>query len=65
MGSKEAYPDYKSLSSVARLLLPEAERMYNEGMTWKQICRELKVSKSALHIWRKLERKQEPETMTR
>ena len=45
---------YKALSSVARTLLPRAERMHQEGMTWKQITRDLKISKSALHIWRKL-----------
>ncbi len=47
--------NYKSLSSVAKALLPRAKKMHQEGMTWRQIARELRVSYSALHIWRTLE----------
>jgi hypothetical protein len=54
MSSQEAYPGYRSLSSVARVLLPRAERMHTEGMTWRQIAQELRISYTALHIWRKL-----------
>lgn len=46
---------YRSLSSVGRTLLPKAERMHREGMTWRQIARDLRISHSALFIWRKLE----------
>ena len=56
MSNQEAYPNYKTLSSIARTLLPRAEKMHHEGMTWTQIAQELKISKSSLHIWRNLER---------
>jgi orotate phosphoribosyltransferase-like protein len=45
---------YRSLSSIARVLLPRAEKMHKDGMTWRQIAQELRISYSALHIWRKL-----------
>ena len=48
--------NYRSLSSVARVLLPRAEEMHHQGMTWRQISRELKISKSTLYIWRRLEK---------
>jgi hypothetical protein len=54
MSNHEAYPGYRSLSSVARVLLPRAERMHTEGKTWRQIAQELRVSYTALHIWRRL-----------
>jgi hypothetical protein len=50
---------YRALSSVARRLLPRAERMHTEGMTWRQIAQELRISYTALHIWRKLRETQE------
>ena len=47
--------NYRSLSSVARTLLPRAKRMHQEGMSWKRVAEDLKVFYSALFIWRKLE----------
>ena len=46
---------YRALSTVGEALLPRAEKMHREGMTWTRIARELRVSYTALHIWRKLE----------
>ena len=54
MTESPAPANYRSLSSVAQALLPRAERMHTQGMTWRQIAEELKVSYTALHIWRKL-----------
>ena len=34
-------------------MLPKAEKMHREGMTWRQITQDLHVSYTALHIWRK------------
>ena len=48
------YRSYRSLSSVARTLLPRAERLHNQGMRWRDVAEELKVSNSALFIWRRL-----------
>ena len=45
---------YRALSSVGEALLPKAERMHREGMSWRRIARELKVSYTALHVWRKI-----------
>jgi len=45
---------YRALSSVGESLLPRAERMHREGMSWTRIARELKVSYPALHIWRSI-----------
>ena len=45
---------YRSLSSVGEVLLPRAERMHRGGMTWRQVARELKISYTALYMWRKL-----------
>ena len=52
--NREPYANYKALSSIARTLLPEAEKMHSEGMSWRQIAQDLRVSKSSLHIWRTL-----------
>jgi hypothetical protein len=52
--------NYRPLSSVARVLLPKAENMHTEGLTWREIAQELTCS--ALHVWRKLEeRTHDPE----
>jgi len=48
------YRSYRSLSSVARTLLPIAEKLHSQGMSWRDVAEELKVSNSALYIWRKL-----------
>ena len=45
---------YKSMSTIAREFLPRAEKMHNEGMSWREVSRNLKVSYSALFIWRRL-----------
>ena len=45
---------YRALSSVGEALLPRAEKMHKEGLAWRHIARELRVSYTALHIWRKL-----------
>lgn len=45
---------YRSLSSVARTLLPTAEEMHRQGMPWERVARSLRVSPSALFIWRRL-----------
>jgi hypothetical protein len=51
---------YRALSSVGGTLLPRAEKMHREGMSWRRIARELRVSYTALHIWRKLKDGVEP-----
>ena len=50
---------YRSLSSVARTLLPMAKKMHQEGIPWKRIAEDLEVSYSALLIWRKLDKEDE------
>ena len=45
---------YRSLSSVAKDLLPRAQRMHRKGAPWAEIARELGVSESVIYIWRKL-----------
>ncbi len=51
---------YSCLSSIGRSLLPRAERMHREGLSWRQMVRELKISYTALYTWRKLgQRRQE------
>jgi DNA-binding Lrp family transcriptional regulator len=45
---------YRSLSSVARELLPKAERMRRGGKAWRRIAEELGVSATTLHNWRKV-----------
>ena len=59
MRNQETYPNYRALSSIARILLPQAEKMHRQGMTWTQIAHELRISKSSLHIWRSLVRVRE------
>ena len=49
------YSPFRSLSSIGRELLPRAERLHNEGMTWAQIARNLRVSRTTLFTWRQLE----------
>jgi hypothetical protein len=46
---------YRSLSSIGRTLLPRAETMHSEGLSWRQVARELKISNTALYIWRSLD----------
>ncbi len=45
---------YRSLSSVGRTLLPKAERMHREGMTWREVAKRLRVSHTSLFNWRHL-----------
>lgn len=52
--SHQDFP-YRSLSSIARSLLPKAKEMHERGMSWTNIARQLKVSSAALFIWRKIE----------
>jgi hypothetical protein len=47
---------YRSLSSVARSLLPIAEEMHRQGLSWGEIAGRLGVSHTALFVWRKLEK---------
>lgn len=47
---------YRSLSSVARMLLPKAQTMHRQGMPWREVAACLEISQSALFIWRRLER---------
>jgi hypothetical protein len=54
IGESTQLKRYKALSSVGEALLPRAEKMHREGMPWRYIARELRVSYTALHIWRKL-----------
>ncbi len=42
---------------MGEALLPKAEKMHREGMTWRQIAKQLRISYTALHIWRKLAEK--------
>jgi len=49
-----AVSKYRSLSSVAKDLLPRAQRMHRKGASWAVIARELGVSESVIYIWRKL-----------
>ena len=46
---------YRSLSSVGQMLLPRAEEMHSRGVPWRDVAEQLKVSLSALYIWRRLE----------
>ena len=46
---------YRSLSSVARSMLPIAEEMHRQGMAWRQIAKELRVSHTTLFNWRRIE----------
>jgi hypothetical protein len=46
---------YRSLSSIARQLLPKARKMHKQGMTWTRISKELGISHTSLYTWRKLE----------
>jgi hypothetical protein len=59
MSNREPYANYKDLSSIAKTLLPRAEKMHSDGMTWRQIAQDLRISKSSIHIWRNLERVRE------
>lgn len=45
---------YRSLSSVASSMLPIAERMHRQGMTWREISRELGISHTTLFNWRRV-----------
>ena len=45
---------YRSLSSVASSMLPIAETMHRQGMTWREISRELGISHTALFNWRRV-----------
>jgi len=45
---------YRSLSSVAEAMLPRAEEMRRQGVSWAMIARELRVSESALYVWRQI-----------
>lgn len=45
---------YRSLSSVAERCLPIAEEMHRGGMPWRKVAKELRVSHTALFVWRKL-----------
>jgi len=47
----------RSLSSVAKAMLPRAEEMRRQGLSWAVISRELEVSESALYVWRKIGRR--------
>jgi hypothetical protein len=51
---------YRALSSVGAALLPRAEKMRREGMPWRQVAAQLRVSYTALHIWRKLKDRNKP-----
>jgi orotate phosphoribosyltransferase-like protein len=55
--SDEDFP-YRSLSSIARSLLPKAKEMHEQGISWKNVARQLRVSNAALFIWRKIESRQ-------
>ncbi len=46
---------YRSLSSVARVLLPRAKELHGGGMSWRSVARHLGVSNAALFIWRRLD----------
>lgn len=46
---------YRSLSSVARVLLPRAKELHGGGMSWRSVARHLGVSSAALFIWRRLD----------
>jgi hypothetical protein len=52
---QDVFP-YRSLSSVGRVLLPMAEEMHSRGVPWRDVAEQLKVSLSALYIWRRLKR---------
>ncbi len=45
---------YRGLSSVGEALLRKAERMHREGLTWREIAQELRVSHTFLFNWRHL-----------
>lgn len=47
---------HRSLSSVARTLLPKAEELHREGMPWSQVASQLRVSHSTIYLWRRLAR---------
>ena len=47
---------HRSLSSVARTLLPRAEELHGSGMPWRQVASQLRVSYSAIYLWRRLAR---------
>lgn len=51
--TREGFP-YRSLSSVGRELLPLAEKMHNQGMSWGETAESLRVSHTSLFIWRQL-----------
>jgi len=55
-GSSRTVDKYRSLSSIARLLLPRAQEMHQRGMSWEMVAVQLQVSPSALYLWRKLAR---------
>lgn len=45
---------HRSLSSVARALLPKAEELHRSGIPWSQVASQLRVSYSAIYLWRRL-----------
>jgi len=47
---------HRSLSSVARTLLPKAEELHRAGMPWRQVASQLRVSYSGIYLWRRLAR---------
>jgi len=47
---------YRSLSSVGRDLLPQAQKMHEKGIPWDMVAVQFGVSASVLYIWRKLGR---------
>jgi len=47
---------HRSLSSVARTLLHRAEELHRSGMPWSQVASQLRVSYSAIYLWRRLAR---------
>ena len=54
---EDSFP-YRSLSSVARRLLPEAEELHGQGMSWRKVARHLDVSPSTLFVWLRLKRRE-------
>jgi hypothetical protein len=55
-GNTTVWFRHRSLSSVARTLLPRAEELHGSGMPWRQVASQLRVSYSAIYLWRRLAR---------
>jgi WD40 repeat protein len=46
---------YQDYSSVAKTILPIAEELHRKGESWEKIAHKLRVSKTSLYNWRKLQ----------